>query len=88
MAPITHVVHFGYSAGVSNTEKHLIASKLLLLQDTCLLPAAPGSARARQPYILSISGGTNNSPEQHANGLEVSVKKHVRAPSTKRRPTS
>lgn len=77
MAPITHIVHFSYSPAVSNTEKHLIASKLLLLQDTCLLPstgpaAAADPARAGQPYILAISGGKNNSPEPHANGLEVS----------------
>ena len=73
MAPITHIVHFGYSPDISNTEKHLIASKFLLLQDTCLLPTTgPATDRAGKPYIQAISGGKNNSPEPHNQGLEVS----------------
>ncbi|KAL8281135.1 hypothetical protein RQP46_006493 [Phenoliferia psychrophenolica] len=61
---ITHIVHFEYKPEVSGTERHLIASKFLALLDTCSL--------AGKPYILSATGGKNNSPEGASRGLEHS----------------
>lgn len=60
---ITHIVHFQYKPEVSNTERYLVASKFLALLDTCSL--------AGKTYILSATGGKNNSPEGQHKGLEV-----------------
>ncbi|KAM0753021.1 hypothetical protein T439DRAFT_354482 [Meredithblackwellia eburnea MCA 4105] len=62
MGIVTHVVHFGYKPDISATEKHLIASKFLALEETSLVDG--------RKYILSLTGGTNNSKEGFANGLE------------------
>ncbi|KAK4703459.1 hypothetical protein P7C70_g2760, partial [Phenoliferia sp. Uapishka_3] len=53
-----------YKSEVTNTERHLIASKFLALLDTCALN--------EKPYILSATGGKNNSPEGQTRGLEHS----------------
>lgn len=65
MSVVTHVVSFKYKPSVSSAERHLFGSSFLALKDTCL-------DKTGQPYILSLTGGSNNSPEGHTKGLEVS----------------
>ncbi|KAM0790631.1 hypothetical protein ACM66B_004493 [Microbotryomycetes sp. NB124-2] len=64
MGIITHVVAFKYTDDVTEAERHLIASKFLALKDACHLK------QSQQPYILSLTGGANNSPEGRNRGLD------------------
>lgn len=57
MSLITHVVAFRYSSTTSAAERSLIASKFVALQDSCKL------ANTDDKYILSLSGGAQNSME-------------------------
>lgn len=66
---ITHIVHFAYNCN-EDTKKQ-IASRFLALKDQCV------SKTSGKPYILSLIGGKNNSPEGMNDGLEVS--KHASA---------
>ena len=64
---IIHIVHFGFSSSVSSQEKRDIADRFLALKETCT------SAKEGKKYIVDVKGGTNNSPEGMAHGLEVSL---------------
>ncbi|GAA6062660.1 hypothetical protein JCM10212_000560 [Sporobolomyces blumeae] len=65
MGIITHIVSFKYNATSSDSEKHLVASSFLALQDSCLDP------QTQRPY-LAVTGGRDNSPERLAKGFEHS----------------
>ena len=60
---IYHIVHFEYKQNILNSDRQLIASKFLALLDTCSLHG--------KRYILSATGGVNNSPEGQNKGLDV-----------------
>ena len=62
---ITHVVHFGYAPEVAEEEKRKAADIMLALKNNCV------KKDTKKPYIVSIIGGANNSPEGSAGGLEV-----------------
>lgn len=64
MSTITHFVAFRYKATTSDTEKHLVGSSFLALQDQCEHPQRGGQ-------YLTVTGGRNNSPEGFAKGFEV-----------------
>lgn len=76
-----HIVHFGYKPSTSAADKAEIASRFLALAKGCRLQAAAaGQAQAQarteaneqgDRYIVGITGGTDNSPEGAAHGLEV-----------------
>lgn len=56
MSIVTHIVLFKYKASASSAERHLLASKLLLLLETCVNSDG-------ERYIISCTGGAvNNSP--------------------------
>lgn len=60
---ITHIVHFAYKPEIASNERQLLASRFLLLLESC--------QRDGQPYILSLTGGKQNSKEGVDKGLEV-----------------
>lgn len=60
---IIHIVHFAYSC--DEATKQEIASRFLQMKTTCL------SVSDSKPYILSLTGGKNSSPEGMNDGLEV-----------------
>lgn len=62
-APIVHIVITKYHPQVSQSERHLLATKMLALRHTCVLDG--------KPYILSLSGGKNKNPEGYDHGFEV-----------------
>ncbi|ORY70783.1 stress responsive A/B barrel domain-domain-containing protein [Leucosporidium creatinivorum] len=67
MPIIHHIVSFAYNPDVSSAEKALIGSRFLALKDTCLSPSDN-----KTPYILEVTGGSNNSPEGAAKGFDHS----------------
>jgi hypothetical protein len=69
---IIHIVHFGFSSTVSESEKKDIASRFLGLKQSCTLQDKDGKG---DRYIVDLQGGVNNSPEGMTNGLEVSPHK-------------
>ena len=81
-ARVIHIVHFGYKPSTSAADKSEIASRFLGLADGCrsrVHPAAAGQARSQgdeqgDRYIVSITGGKDNSPEGVAHGLEVGLR--------------
>lgn len=64
MGLITHIVAFKYKDGTTDAEKHLVASSFLALQDQCKL-------QGTEENYLSVTGGSNNSPESFNKGCEV-----------------
>lgn len=60
---IVHIVHFAYNC--DEATKQEIASRFLKMQQQCI------SKTDSKPYILSLTGGKNNSPEGMNDGLEV-----------------
>lgn len=60
---IVHIVHFAYNC--DEATKQEIASRFLKMQSQCV------SKTDSKPYILSLTGGKNNSPEGMNDGLEV-----------------
>ncbi|BGP34111.1 hypothetical protein JCM10296v2_005926 [Rhodotorula toruloides] len=63
MGLITHIVAFKYKDGTTDAEKHLVASSFLALQDQCKL-------QGTEENYLSVTGGSNNSPEGFNKGCE------------------
>ncbi|KAI5478323.1 putative membrane permease [Pseudohyphozyma bogoriensis] len=59
---VTHVVAFKYKPQVSTTERHLVASKFLALQDSATFNG--------DKYIISITGGLQNSNEGLHKGMD------------------
>lgn len=68
---ITHIVHFAYKPEVDLSTRHLLASRFLLLLESC--------KRDGKPYILSLTGGKQNSTEGVDKGLEVCAFPHLSA---------
>ncbi|KAK4052441.1 hypothetical protein OIV83_002243 [Microbotryomycetes sp. JL201] len=64
MGIITHVVAFKYANDVTPAERHWFASKYVALKDTCLAESS------QQPYIISLTGGSNISPESFSKGFD------------------
>ncbi|GAA5921945.1 hypothetical protein JCM3775_003429 [Rhodotorula graminis] len=64
MAPITHIVAFRYKPTTLDSEKHLVASSFLALQDLCVLE--PGT----DERYVAVTGGANNSSEGQTKGYE------------------
>ncbi|KAH6609676.1 stress responsive alpha-beta barrel domain-containing [Trichoderma cornu-damae] len=60
---ITHVVLFSFKPSASAQDIDKVCSGLLALKDKCL------HATTQEPYIKSMTGGTNNSPEGLNDGL-------------------
>ncbi|KAL4778847.1 hypothetical protein BJX76DRAFT_352285 [Aspergillus varians] len=63
MPGITHIVLFQLKAGLSAEAVNDFCTRMLGLKDNCLHPTS------QKPYILSASGGVDNSPEGHQNGI-------------------
>ncbi|KAK9896255.1 hypothetical protein P389DRAFT_196356 [Cystobasidium minutum MCA 4210] len=59
---IIHIVHFAYSC--DEATKQEIARRFLQMKTQCV------SQSDSKPYILSLTGGKNNSPEGMNDGLE------------------
>ncbi|KAL2819012.1 hypothetical protein BDW59DRAFT_165291 [Aspergillus cavernicola] len=60
---ITHIVLFQFKAGVSAEVVKDVCTSMLALKDNCLHPTS------QKPYILSSSGGKDNSPEGIQSGI-------------------
>ncbi|KAI5303960.1 hypothetical protein KEM56_007012 [Ascosphaera pollenicola] len=64
---ITHIVMFRFKSDLSAADVHdhgsFTASKLLALKDECLHP------KTQTPYILSVTGGKDNSSEGIQHGI-------------------
>ncbi|KAL4916234.1 hypothetical protein BDW62DRAFT_186731 [Aspergillus aurantiobrunneus] len=60
---ITHIVLFQLKAGLSAEVVNDVCTRMLGLKDNCLHPTS------QKPYILSSSGGVDNSPEGMQNGI-------------------
>ncbi|KAH6695109.1 stress responsive A/B barrel domain-containing protein [Plectosphaerella plurivora] len=63
MAPITHIVAVGFKDEVSAETIKETADGFFKLQQSCVNPAT------QQPYIVSIKGGKDNSPEGLQSGI-------------------
>ncbi|KAH0144988.1 hypothetical protein KCU67_g12838, partial [Aureobasidium melanogenum] len=62
--PIVHVVLFKFKESTDPAVVKDICSRMLGLKDTCLHP------QTNKPYLKSYGGGSNNSPEGAAHGLQ------------------
>ena len=60
---VTHIVLFQFKAGADADAINQAASGFLALKDSCMSP------NSQHPYIRSITGGKDHSPE----GLQVSA---------------
>ncbi|KAL7936658.1 hypothetical protein V8C35DRAFT_296081 [Trichoderma chlorosporum] len=60
---VIHLVLVAFKEGTSPEAITKASSDLLALKDNCL------HATTKTPYIKSVTGGMNNSPEGHNNGL-------------------
>ncbi|KAI9371399.1 hypothetical protein BJX61DRAFT_511651 [Aspergillus egyptiacus] len=60
---ITHIVLFQFKAGISADVINDVCARMLALKENCLHPAS------QKPYIVSSSGGKDNSPEGIQNGI-------------------
>ncbi|KAL4939978.1 hypothetical protein BDV06DRAFT_197705 [Aspergillus oleicola] len=61
--PITHIVLFKLKAGLGAEVVNDLCKRMLALKDNCLHPTS------QTPYILSSSGGVDNSPEGRQEGI-------------------
>ncbi|KAL4905914.1 hypothetical protein BDW74DRAFT_152278 [Aspergillus multicolor] len=61
--PITHIVMFQLKSGLSADTVQDFCTRMLSLKDKCIHPTS------QKPYILSASGGADNSPEGMQNGI-------------------
>ncbi|ROW06617.1 hypothetical protein VMCG_04244 [Cytospora schulzeri] len=61
---VIHIVQFQFKEGTSESDKQNVAHEVLALKDRCLGP------ETGKPYIKSLTGGKNNSPEGINDGLE------------------
>ncbi|KAM0326623.1 hypothetical protein ACHAQA_006492 [Verticillium albo-atrum] len=62
MAPITHIVLIGFKDGITAERIKQIIAGMLKLKDICVNP------KTQEPYILSMKGGKDNSPDGFQNG--------------------
>ncbi|KIV83049.1 hypothetical protein PV11_05109 [Exophiala sideris] len=60
---IIHIVLFKLKSSLSEAEKKEVCDDMLSLRDTCLHPST------NEPYIVSSSGGVDNSPEGAQGGF-------------------
>ncbi|KAH7367737.1 stress responsive a b barrel domain-containing protein [Plectosphaerella cucumerina] len=63
MAPVTHIVAVGFKDDVSAETIKETAAGFFKLQQSCVHPTN------QQPYILSVKGGKDTSPEGLQNGI-------------------
>ncbi|EAA65797.1 hypothetical protein AN1204.2 [Aspergillus nidulans FGSC A4] len=62
--PITHIVMFQVKQGLSAETVNDLCLRMLSLKDKCIHPVS------QKPYIISSSGGIDNSPEgMQKNGI-------------------
>ncbi|KAL5045804.1 hypothetical protein BDW71DRAFT_183423 [Aspergillus fruticulosus] len=61
--PITHIVMFQLKRGLSAETVNDLCTRMLSLKDKCIHPTS------QKPYILSSSGGADNSPEGMQGGI-------------------
>ncbi|GAA6003831.1 hypothetical protein JCM10207_006428 [Rhodosporidiobolus poonsookiae] len=61
MSLVTHIVCFKYKPTASDAERHLVASKILALQDQCQIDGST---------YLTVTGGSNNSTEGLTKGFD------------------
>jgi len=60
---IVHIVLFKLKSSLTESEKKEFCDDMLSLKDTCLHPSS------NKPYIVSSSGGVDNSPEGAQGGF-------------------
>ncbi|KAH7323126.1 hypothetical protein B0I35DRAFT_477013 [Stachybotrys elegans] len=60
---VTHTVLFQFKAGAEPAEVKAACDRFLALKDSCLHPTS------KSPYIASLKGGQDNSPEGLQNGI-------------------
>jgi len=60
---VIHIVLFKLKSSLSDDERREVCNDMLGLKDTCLHPDS------NKPYILSSSGGVDNSPEGAQGGF-------------------
>ncbi|KAF4861783.1 hypothetical protein CGCSCA1_v014844 [Colletotrichum siamense] len=60
---VTHIVMFQFGRNASNSDIQSACRNMLALKEQCLHPVT------RQPYIKSVSGGEDNSPEGNQGGI-------------------
>ncbi|BCS25823.1 Dabb family protein [Aspergillus puulaauensis] len=60
---ITHIVLFQLKAGLSAEVVNDVCTRMLALKDNCIHPTS------QKPYIVSSSGGVDNSPEGLQGGI-------------------
>ncbi|KAK7057508.1 stress responsive A/B barrel domain-containing protein [Favolaschia claudopus] len=62
--PLIHIVMFKFKPGTSATAAEDACQALLALKDSCVHP------ESKKPYIKSVTGGKDNSPEGLQKGIE------------------
>ncbi|TGJ80267.1 hypothetical protein E0Z10_g8502 [Xylaria hypoxylon] len=62
--PVNHLVLFQFKAEVSTESVDKIYTGMLSLKDACLRDGT------QKPYIKSLTGGKDNSPEGQQNGIQ------------------
>ncbi|KAI1265184.1 stress responsive A/B barrel domain-containing protein [Xylariaceae sp. FL1019] len=62
--PVNHLVLLQLKADVAAETVNQVCNQLLSLKDTCLHP------ESQKPYIRSLTGGKDNSPEGLQNGIQ------------------
>ncbi|KAI1194399.1 stress responsive A/B barrel domain-containing protein [Nemania serpens] len=62
--PVNHLVLFQFKAEATAEEVEKAYLHMLSLKDNCLHPAT------QKPYIRSLTGGKDNSPEGLQNGIQ------------------
>ncbi|KAL3480194.1 hypothetical protein BJX99DRAFT_36227 [Aspergillus californicus] len=60
---ITHIVLLQFKAGLDAQVINDVCARMLALKENCIHPTS------QKPYILSSSGGKDNSPEGMQNGI-------------------
>ncbi|CAH0046612.1 unnamed protein product [Clonostachys solani] len=60
--PVTHTVLFGYKASLDPAVVKASVAQFLSLKEACLSPDT------NKPYIISLKGGKDNSPEMSEDG--------------------
>ncbi|KAF2468652.1 stress responsive A/B barrel domain protein [Lindgomyces ingoldianus] len=60
---ITHIVLFQFKESASPGEISEVSQRMLALKESCIHPTT------QKPYIMSASGGTDNSSEGIQNGI-------------------
>ncbi|OCK78967.1 hypothetical protein K432DRAFT_444246 [Lepidopterella palustris CBS 459.81] len=60
---VTHIVLFQFKSSASPEAVQDVCKRMIALKDICIHPTS------QKPYIVSSSGGTDNSPEGLQNGI-------------------